>query len=326
MNRYPIAAIALASLAAVPTLRAQPGGFAPAGARATLTVEYRYEAQGRKQDKYDLHEWKLRRSAELVAELQAQKPTALPAMQPLDAAQTARMGQQQAQAQRLATQMQPMMASAQAIVEKCGDDEKCIERETMAMGAAMAGTPQLDSTLRTGRETAAVMQPGADRYQRWEGRAQQGSYVIEESWHVVHADPICVRLPKARCTHDMQRKGSGAITAGNTAAAAELDLQAQTLMLKLPVPHGPLAYVETQTTDEPDGTHSTPTPKGPQNGQIVLRLTADGKLMLPDLKVALKGGWRSQSGEQVLAMPAEPWHGAPADNGRLVMRWRFSVK
>ena len=305
---------------------AHAADFASVGAKATLTVEYRFEARGRKQDKYDLHEWTVRREAELVAELQAGKPAPLPALQALDAAQTAKLGHQQAQMQKAQQQMAPMMAGAEAIVAKCGDDEKCLEREAMKMGAALAGTQQLGDTLKTGRETAAVMKPGADRYQLWTGTAQQGRYTVDEAWHVVHADPICMRLPKARCTHDLSRQGDGAFAPGRTAAMAELDLQAATLIVQLPMPHAPLAVVETHTTDEPSGTHSVATPQGPQPAQLPLRLTADGKSTIAPIRIALKGGWRSQSGEQVVPMGAGAWHGAPGDGGRLVVKSRFSAQ
>ena len=69
--------------------------------------------------------------------------------------------------------MAPMMADVQAIVARCGDDEKCIERETMKLGASMSGTAQLNADLKMGKETAAVMRPGADRYQRWQARSQR---------------------------------------------------------------------------------------------------------------------------------------------------------
>lgn len=304
---------------------AHAADFAPVGAKATLTVEYRFEAKGRKQDKHDLHEWAVKRDTELVAELQAKKPAPMPVLQPPEAAQMAKIGQQQAQMQKAHKQMAPMMAGAEAIVAKCGDDEKCIEREAMKMGAALSGTKQLDDTLKTGREIAEVMKPGADRYQRWEGTTQKGRYAIDEAWHVVHADPLCMSLPKARCTHDMTRKGAAEIAPTKTSAAAEVDVQAGTLIVMLPVPHVALAYVETHTTDEPQGTHDTPVPRGPQNGVMPLRLTADGKSVVAPVKIALKGGWRSQSGEQVVAMGAGGWHGAPGDGGRLVVRWKFSA-
>lgn len=315
------AALAVAAAVANPSQAAD--SFAAVGAKATLSVTYRFEAVGRKDDKTDLREWRVKRGADVVAELVAQKPQPLPGMQPPDAGQMAKLQQQQAQAQKMSTQMAPMMADVQAILARCGDDEKCIERETMKLGASMSGTAQLDATLKTGRETAAVMQPGADRYQRWEGRTQKASYTLDESWHVVHADPICMTLPKARCTHDMIRKGGGDIAPTPSIAQVEIDAQAGTMMLQLPVPLATLAYVETQSTDEPPGTHDTTTPKGPQNGQLPLRVTADGKSNPALLKIPLKGGWRTQSGEQTVPMGAGSWHGASGDGGNLVVRWRF---
>lgn len=299
--------------------------FAPVGAKATLTVSYRFEAKGRKQDKYDLHEWTVRRQAEVTAELVARKPTPLPAMQALDAAQTARIDQQAAQMKKASRQMAPMMASVEAIAAKCGDDEKCLERETMKLGAAMAGTQQLEDAKQVGRETAAVMKPGADRYQLWQGSTQRASYGIDESWHVVHADPICMSLPKARCTHDMTRQGSGELAAGPSGAVAEVDSQG-TLVVQLPVPQAALPYVETQRTDEPEGTHSVPTPSGPQKGQMPLHVTAEGKPVAGPIRVPLSGGWRAQSGEQIVNLGAGAWHGAPGEPGRLVVSWRFAAR
>jgi len=301
------------------------GRLRAGGATATLSVDYRFVAQGRKEDKYDLHEWLVRRGADVVAELVAAKPQPLPGLHPPEAQQMARLQQQQVQAQKTATQMAPMMADVQAIVARCGDDEKCIERETMKLGAGLSGTQRLDDTLKAGQQTAAAMQPGADRYQRWQAKTQKGSYTLDESWHVVHADPICMSLPKARCTHDMTRKGSGEFAPSGSPAQVEFDLQAGTMIVQLPVPMAALAYVETHSTDEPAGTHSTPTPKGPLNGQLPLRVTADGKSVAAPLKIALKGGWRSQSGEQVVPMGAGGWHNAAGDGGKLVVRWRFTA-
>jgi len=320
-NTLKFAALTAVAVVASPTHAAD--AFAPAGAKATLSVEYRYEAAGKTQDKYDLREWRVKRDADVVAELAAQRPQPLPVMQPLEAGQTAKLQQQQAQAQRAATQMAPMMADVQAIVARCGGDEKCIERETMKMGAGMAGTQQLEDTKKTGKQTVAVMQPGADRYQHWQGHTQKASYTLDESWHVVHADPICMTLPKARCTHDMTRKGGADIAPTPSIAQVEIDVQAGTMVLQLPVPHGALSYVETQTTDEPQGTHDTPAPRGPQNRLMPLRVTADGKSNPALVTIALKGGWRSQQGEQAVLMGAGSWHGATGDSGKLMVRWRF---
>lgn len=300
--------------------------FAPKGAKAQLSVEYSYESAGRKADKYDSRDWRVRRMLKLTADLAAKAPATLSQVNAPDAQQMARIGQQQAQAQKMATQMAPMMASAEQIVAKCGEDEKCIEREAMKMGAALSGTRQLEETQKLGKETAAVMQPDALRYQLWQATAQQGSYEIDESLHIVHADPICMTLPKARCTRDEKRQGSGAAPAalpetvksgmGGGFALAEVDTGANTLTLRLPGALNLLPTTETITTDEPRGTHEVEPPKGPQKRLFDFREAREIK----PFTVALKGGWRSQSGEQVQTLKNDR-----GETGKLTVRWRFAV-
>jgi hypothetical protein len=90
----------------------------------------------------------------------------------------------------------------------------------------------------------------------------------------------------------------------------------------LPVPLFLLPYTETITTDEPEGTHDTPTPKGPQPKLHSFRVNAAGSVTHDKpFTVALKGGWRSQSGEQVVMQKGEF-----GDAGKLTIRWRFNVQ
>jgi len=321
-----LAAIGAFTLGAGPAIHA--ADFAPVGAKATLSVEYRYESSGvvnGSPDRvYHVREWRVRRSADVVAELVAQKPQPLSSTQAMEPAQLAKVQQQQAQAQKAAKQMAPMMADAQAVVAKCGNDEKCIEREVMKMGAGMAGTQQLADTQKVGAETAAVLQPGANRYQRWQGRTQKSSYSVDEAWHVVHADPICMSLPRGRCTHDMTRKGGGNVAPSQSPATFEFDAQNGTLTVLLPVPMGAMGCTEVHTTDEPEGTHDTAVPKGPQPCQMALRIAAESKSTPSPLSV--KGGWRSQAGEYTVAFGAGGWHNAPGEPGKLVVRWRLSAQ
>jgi hypothetical protein len=302
--------------------------FAPVGTKATLSVQYRYESAGVVNGSPDrvhhVREWRVRRSADVVAELVAQKPQPLSSTQAMEPAQLAKVQQQQAQAQKAAKQMAPMMADAQAVVAKCGNDEKCMEREVMKMGAGMAGTQQLADTQKVGAESAALLQPGADRYQRWQGRTQKASYSVDEAWHVVHADPICMSLPKARCTHDMTRKGAGDIAPSQSPAQFEFDAQNGTLVVLLPVPMGVMGCTETHVTDEPEGTHDMPLPKGPQPCRMALRITPEGKSSSAPMTV--KGGWRSQTGEYTVALGAGSWHQAPGEPGKLVVRWRLAAQ
>lgn len=310
-------------LAGVCTAAFAADAFAPTGAKATLSVEYLYESVGKKQDKNDLYEWRARRSVSLVADLTSQAPMPLPTMQALDAAQTGKLEKQAGQMQKMATEMAPMTADIEKIMAKCGEDEKCIEHDVMKMGTAMAGTSKTDAMLKTGKETAHVVQPGAPRYQAWHATAQKGSYAIDETAHSVLADPIC--QPTLRCTRNEMRKGSGAVLSQSATAkdvglfyAVEVDTAKNTLTVALPGPLLPLPYTETITTDEPDGARDTPTPKGPQPKQLVFRTTADGNSK--PFTVALKGGWRSQSGEQVVNLK-----GHFGDAGTLTVRWRFSL-
>jgi hypothetical protein len=316
--------------AAVGAPRAQE--FAPAGARASLIVQYRFESSGKivgaGSSKYEVHEWRTLRTVDMTAELTAAKPLPMPSLQAPDAAATAsaqrQNAQAQAKAQLAATPMAPMMASAEAIAARCGNDEKCIEREVMKMGAGMSATAQVDSALAAGRETVASIQPGANRYQVWRAVSQKGRYAIEGSARIVHADPGCMSLPQGRCRRDTQSKGEGDVPpvpgGRGGPAAAEVDTQAQTLTLQLPVPMGVLPYTDTVTSNEPKGTQEVP--PGVHARQLKFVTTSDGKISADGpLSVPLKGGWRNQSGEQVVQVKGEG-----ADGGTLTIRWRFSVQ
>ncbi len=302
--------------------------FAPAGAKATLSVQYRYTSNGKLTGNgssvYQLHEWNATRSVEMTADLVAAKPLAMPSLQAPDDAAVASMQRQGAQVRKTQEQMAPMMAGAEQIVARCGNDEKCIEREVQKMGAAMAGTPQVAQASAAGRETAAAMQPGATRHQAWRAVAQKGRYAIDGTEHIVHADPACLVLPTKRCTRDTTSKGAGdvpAVPGGRGGpAAAEFDAQAQTITLVLPVPIGVLPYTDTVTTNEPN-----PAPEvtpGPHARPLRFVTTADGKVGAErPVTVALKGAWRSQTGEQVVQVK-----GDGAEGGTLTIRWRFSVQ
>jgi hypothetical protein len=308
--------------------------FVAAGARATLSVDYVYESAGAKRSvgMYDPYEWRVKRSASLVAELAAHAATALPTVQAIDAAQMAELKNKGVKSQAVATKMAPMMTSVQAIMAKCGEDEACLTREAQKMGAAMQGTPQMDAAMSAKKDIQELSRPDAPRYQAWRATAQKGSYRIDETVHISNPDPICASRPRHRCTRDEVRSGSGEMVLPPEAkknpgaiaglSAVELDAVRNTLTVVLPVPLFPLPYTETITTDEPEGTHDTPTPKGPQQRSLHFRVSAaGGALHDKPLTVPLKGGWRSQSGEQVVMLKGEF-----GNAGELTARWRFEVK
>jgi hypothetical protein len=297
--------------------------FVPPGAKATISVEYVYESAGKKRIDADTHEWRVKRTASLTAELGAQLPTAMPTVQAIDASQMGALTGKADKAQAVTTKMAPMMADAQKIMAKCGEDEACITREAMKMGAAMQGTPQMATAMSARKDMQELSKQDAARYQAWRPTAERGTYLIEETVHNSLFDMAC---PRQHCTRDETRKGSGEIKLppevkvrkGEAAsiAAVEVDSGKNTLTLVLPAPLLPLPITETITTDEikPE----TPTPKGPQPKLQSFRVNASGGYK--PFTVPLKGGWRSQSGEQVMDLK-----GNFGDEGKLTVRWRFVV-
>jgi len=316
------------------TFTVQAGNFAPAGTKATLSVEYIYESSGSESSEgmYDPYQWQVKRSAKLEAKLAAQAPTALPTMQPMDETQKAGLENKVERAQQLSTDMAPMMANAEAIMEKCGDDEACITAEAMKMGAGMSGTPEMETAMQAGKKAQALAKPDEPRYQAWRSTAQSGIYSIDETVHISVTDPICMSLPGARCTRDEVRAGSGAIPVPDSAkgnpgatvgySGVEVDGEKGMIAVNLPVPLFPLPYTETITTDEPEGTHDAPTPVGPQQQQMSFRVNAKGGATNDQpLITVMNGDWHSQAGEQVIILK-----GQLREAGKLTIRWRFDVQ
>lgn len=309
-------------LTAAGTPAAAAPEFATKGTKATLSVEYVYLFAGKTADKYDSKEWKIRRILNLSAEMAAAGPTALPTQQAPDAQQMTRIEQQKTQAEKLSGQMAPMARSVEAIVARCGENEKCIEREIAAMGNALAGSQQHAETTRLGRETASVMQPGALRYQAWKPTVLRGTYDIDEWVHVIDADPICMSHRNARCQRTETRKGNGVVPGASADsgrvrhaegfAVLEFDGQSNSLFVRLPVPLNHLPIIETITTDKPRSSE----PQGPRQRLVPF----EGVNEVAPFVVALKQGWRAQAGEQ-----AWPIGGSAAGN-QLKVRWRFTVQ
>ena len=306
--------------------------FAAEGSTATLTVVYSYESAGSHSSEgmYDPYDWKVKRSVNLVVNLSAQQPTALPSLQAMDAAQMAELEDKTRQAEALAADMQPMVASAESIMAKCGEDEACLMREAMAMGAAMQGTAEMETAMQAGEEFHNLADQGTPRYQRWQATLQKGTYLIDEKVHISVTDPICMELPTSRCTRDEVRQGSGELPlppemgdnpdAITGYSAVELDTEKNTLSLMLPIPLAPLPYIETITTDEPEGTHETPTPTGPQPQLLSFEVSPGSSTQEAAITLDIKGDWRNQSGQQVLAMG-----GQLGESGNLTVSWKFEV-
>jgi hypothetical protein len=242
-----------------------------------------------------------------------------------EAGQLAKAQQAGAQAQQAAQAMAPMMAAAEQIMAHCGDDEACITRETQKLGARMQGDAALSGGGQAVGAALRATAPEAPRYQLWDaGSGQaQGRYEVNEFLHAVHGDPICMSLPKQRCTRDESRKGQGPLGWSNKpghgaagVAQAEWDSRSGQLTLSLPG-LGPLPVQDSVKTDEPPGTHSSPGLvwlKSPELGTEAVRQALTVTLAAP-------GSLKGLSGEKQVAVP-----GADGAGGKLLLRWRIEAR
>ena len=297
--------------------------FSPKGATGTLTAEYAFSSAGRKGDNYDSREWKINRTVSLQAELAAGAPSPGPTLTPIDPQVMADNARQAERAVGVARDMQPLSNSVEKILAKCGDNEACIERETMKLGFATKMTPTLESA---GREIADMSKSPANRYQRWQAQSLKGSYAIDESLRIVHADPICVNHPKMRCTRSETRKGAGAVPPPPAAqkdprlaagfSAIEVDTFKNTVTVLLPLPLHTLPIEQTIATDEPE--------KLNENGKRITPSDAgipSFKSIAQPITLALKGSLRSQSGTQTYDVAD-----AAGNAGKLTIRWSFAAR
>jgi hypothetical protein len=336
MSRRPFASIAFLCLALSPcglNVAANAAeSFAANGAKGTLTVDYIYSSSGRQREEggYDPYEWKVTRQLSFVVEVAAQAPTAMPTVQGMNGAQTAELKGMQANAQSAAAAYAPMMASAEKIAAKCGNDEACITREVQKMGMGMQGTGQGEAMKRDAKSLQGAA--GSLRYQAWRPVSERGTYSIDEVVNISNADPICTARPRHRCTRKEVRKGSGAVPPppqqgkGKPAyagmAAVEFDAGASTLTISPPAALSMLPYSETITSDEPEGTYDKPIAHGTHPGNMMMRVGASGSGYQPEaFTVALKGGYRDQSGEKVVNLK-----GRRHETGTLTVRWRFTAR
>ena len=313
MKRTTVLALALAAS----TLSVNAQVLAPKGAKGTLTVEYTYASNGKTQDQNDSHQWNVKRTVKLRADMVAQAPQSLSSMNEMDAGQKADMKAKQERAKSAQEKLAPLQADIQKIMEKCGEDEACLQREIQKYGMANSDSATMNSAMSARGDVEAVSKQGPARYQMWTAASQSGTYSIEESRKDVVADPACGA--SLHCTTDENAKGAGDVplppgaragTPAPGAAFAEVDAEGKTLTLTLPVPLSTLPYTKTVKSNAP----------GTRSGTFPAQVRCPPKDLKP-VQVALKGGGRSESGTEEI-----PIAGAGPDGGTLTVRWTFTAK
>jgi hypothetical protein len=125
-------------------------------------------------------------------------------------------------------------------MEKCGDDEACLQAETMKMAQGIDPNAQQLQQAKQDIAKAGVM-PGT-RYQMFNGGQQSGAYKVVEKAHEAYFDAACGLKNEATCAIDTAVSGDGPLDDGNgnktfqAGIMAEIDTQDGSLILMLPPP------------------------------------------------------------------------------------------
>jgi hypothetical protein len=307
-----VCGLAVALLAAAP---ASADPFSPLKSKATLMLTYTLTGGGT--DRPDSHEreviWSVENRYEVEATLVAEKPSGFGSFHKPDAAETASMQQRQAAAEAGAQNMQGMMEMAQKIMEKCGEDEACIQQETIKMSQQIDPNDPKIKAAKQNIETASAM-PG-DRYQLFSAGLQSGTFKVTEKAHEAYFDAACSLKNQAPCAFDSVVRGDGKLTDGNgdtsmmTGAFAEIDTQSGSLIFTMPRP-GIAAARRTVTSKNPQVKTGT--------FDEIRTLKAD-KLYGEQITVSC-GDCRSASGTITRDVEDE-FLGRPA---KLVIDWKFT--
>jgi hypothetical protein len=232
-------AVPLLALFATPAI-GHAQSFSPVSGTATLTVTYKLVGAGDEIPKSkERHvRWSVDDSYEIKATMLATKPGGFGALHKADATEQAREQKRTQAAQTAQADMSGMMAQAQAIMDKCGDNETCIQRETMKMSQ---GIDMNSKQMKSAKENIAVAtaMPG-DRYQLFQADKQTGTFRIDEKAQEAYFDAACSLKNEETCTQRSTVKGSGAQDDGkgntsfSTGAMAEYDAAKGTLVILFP--------------------------------------------------------------------------------------------
>ena len=221
---------------------ASAASFSAPNSSATLTVTYRVTGGG--EDLPSSHErhvtWSVDDTYDVKATLTAGKPSGFGGLHKRDAAETKREDNRVQAASAAAADMGDMMAQAQKIMEQCGEDEACIQRETIKMSQTIDPNSAKLKSAKENIAKASVV-PG-DRYQLFSSKDQSGTFRITEKSRVAMFDAACSLKTEERCLVETNVTGAGAQTDGagktnfQTGAMAEYDAQGGSVIVMLAVP------------------------------------------------------------------------------------------
>jgi hypothetical protein len=205
-----------------------------------------------------------------------------------------------------------MMAQAEAIMAKCGDNEACITAESMKMSQGVDMNSAQMKSAKANIATATAM-PG-DRYQLFQPDKQTGTFKIDEKTQEAYFDAACSLKNEESCTVRSTIKGRGDQVDGSgktsfgTAAMAEYDSKGGTLMIRMPALGVSRAerVVESKSPDTKGGTSS-----------VVRRVKVDAF----DKPIKVSCGQCKTASGRVTAQVKDEALGRPAT---LTVDWKFT--
>lgn len=297
---------------------AQPAPLVPAKTTGTIDVTYEFTSTGKRgpsQDQVLVSKvWNVRRTATVSVQLVADRPSPLPQLAKLTGARADREKERQAAAVKAGKDVAPMMASAEAIMKKCGEDEACLAAEAMKMGAAM--NPNQMATAKKSVDAAATM--GDATFQVWRGNGSSATFTVTESMTVRDRDPLCMELAGGTCTTSTNGSASGPVVPppggkdpyASAMPVVELDGPSGALTLMLPGPAGIASVSVTTKSDRP---------REPGGTSKATRKLATG---IEPFTVPCPGACRTLSGTKTVPM-TDDLSGEP---GTLTVTWTFKAQ
>ena len=278
--------------------------------RGTLSVDYIYESAGQETDaqQNDKRDWRVSRKVSVVAQMMAEKHSPVAALLPATAAEKKDLADRQQRAVSGAQKASPMMSDIQKVMERCGDDEACMQREAMKL----AGTMDPGAMRSAGEDAAAAGRPMSNSYQMWKLVAYTGTYSADEVYNNALADPDCLSAPRSQCVSQQTRKGSGPVPpadgkASPLVAMMEVDGPGKRLHISLPLTAGKMPITRTVTGKVPDG----------KTGTFPDQLTVPWT-RIKAVAVSIPAGLNNASGTEKIKID-----GQRGESGTLLINWRF---
>lgn len=229
------------------------------GTKGELRVVYSFNAVGEKVLGSDLSEkWNNRMVVAMTFQLQAEPPREISAIDGPTKQQLSKMKAASKQGQTLAKNAgqegAPLMQDMEAILEKCGEDEACIQSAAMAMVQQPKNKKKIDALNNVVDESKKIdTDLGPKVFQPWKATSQSVTYELSESFS---KDEHFITCPGERCKSSGKLSGKGKlpglkdVSAGNH--VIETHLAKNNMKLIFPTAMNPIILVETVQSNDPD--------------------------------------------------------------------------